>query len=288
MDRGVIVAAVTPRGKRGELDFGAAFDLMDRLCAARVDGIAMFTAAGEYPAFTTEERQRLIFLAAKRARVPLLAGVGSEELSISVELAREASRAGAQGVLLPPPLLFRYAAADIQEYYTQFAAQVGSGTALWIVSAPGLDEETSRGLLGTGLFAGIVAEGAAVQRFANAEHACLAGDEMGVGEMRRAGARGLLSSVACAIPELMVALVDASRRGEVAREDRLDALAREFDIRSREFAPPVAIKVAAGVRGITTGPLAVPVAPDRLKRLDEFREWFRGWLPAMTKMSANA
>ena len=58
-DHGVIVAALTPRGKKGELDFGAAFELIDRLCAARVRGIALFTAAGEYPAFSLEERTRL-------------------------------------------------------------------------------------------------------------------------------------------------------------------------------------------------------------------------------------
>ena len=189
--------------------------------------------------------------------------------------------------MLPPPLLFRYAAVEMREYYMQFAAQVGSRPAAWIVQSTDLDLETALGLLGTGQFAGIVAEGAAVQRLA-ADHVCLAGDEAGVCEMRRAGARGLLSAMACAIPELMVALVDACRRGECERAGRLDALAREFDLRSREFAPLVAIKAAVGLRGISTGDLPVPVAPERAKRLDEFCEWFRGWLPAMTRMSANA
>ena len=46
-DHGVIVAALTPRGKKGDLDFGAAFELIDHLCAARVRGIALFTAAGK-------------------------------------------------------------------------------------------------------------------------------------------------------------------------------------------------------------------------------------------------
>src|ERR1017187_5735688 len=76
-DHGVIVAALTPRGKKGDLDFGAAFELIDRLCAARVSGIALFTAAGEYPAFSLDERSRLLYLAAKRSRVPLYAGAGS-------------------------------------------------------------------------------------------------------------------------------------------------------------------------------------------------------------------
>ena len=94
-DHGVIVAALTPRGKKGELDFGAAFELIDRLCAARVRGIALFTAAGEYPAFSLEERTRLLYLAVKRSRVPLYAGVGSIGLDDSLTLAREARRAGA-------------------------------------------------------------------------------------------------------------------------------------------------------------------------------------------------
>ena len=87
-DHGVIVAALTPRGKKGDLDFGAAFELIDHLCAARVRGIALFTAAGEYPAFSLEERTRLLYLAVKRSRVPLYAGVGSIGLDDSLTLAQ--------------------------------------------------------------------------------------------------------------------------------------------------------------------------------------------------------
>ena len=81
-----IVAALTPRGKRGELNFGACFELLDHLCKAKVQGIALLTAAGEYPAFTIEERTRLVYLSAKRSRAPLLAGVGSERLETSLSL----------------------------------------------------------------------------------------------------------------------------------------------------------------------------------------------------------
>ncbi len=59
-DAGVIVAALTPRGKKGDVDFGAAFDMLDHFCAARVRGIALLTATGEYPAFSLDERYRLV------------------------------------------------------------------------------------------------------------------------------------------------------------------------------------------------------------------------------------
>src|SRR5215475_16216621 len=102
-DVGVIAAALTPRDKRGQLNFGGSFELLDFLCKAGVQGIALLTSAGGYSAFTVDERRRLVHLGAKRSRAPLFAGVGGEDLETSVGLAREALSAGVAGVLLPPP-----------------------------------------------------------------------------------------------------------------------------------------------------------------------------------------
>src|SRR6266545_3598539 len=124
-DHGVIAAALTPRGVRGDLDCGAVFELIDYLCAARVDGIVFFAAPGEYPAFGIEERTRVLYLAAKRSRIPLFAGVGAVSLEDSLSLAREAFSTGVAGVLLPPPHFYRYQQEEIREFYLQFAAQAG-------------------------------------------------------------------------------------------------------------------------------------------------------------------
>jgi dihydrodipicolinate synthase/N-acetylneuraminate lyase len=252
-DRGLIAAALTPRGKRGELNFGACFELIDHLCSARVQGIALLTAAGEYPAFTMEERTRLVYLGVKRSRAPLLAGVGAEDLATAVELAREALTAGACGVVLPPPLLFDYPVEEQREYYLQFVGQVGRGAEVWIDGASGADE-----LLATGQFAGVTGQGLT------------------------------LSAEACAIPELLVAHDCARRTGDVAKQEQLASLVGQFRDWADRFAPLVAVKVATGLRGIAIGALPLPVAPERLGLLDEFREWFRGWVPAAKKMAAHA
>ncbi|MEI9973491.1 MAG: dihydrodipicolinate synthase family protein [Ignavibacteriota bacterium] len=68
--QGVHAAAITPRGKNGDINFGAVFDLIDYLSAAHVNGIALFTACGEYPALAVDDRARLTYLAVKRSRVP--------------------------------------------------------------------------------------------------------------------------------------------------------------------------------------------------------------------------
>src|SRR5450432_4172038 len=136
-DHGVNVAAITPRGNHGEIDFGAVFELIDFLCAARVRGIVFFGPAGEYPALPVDERTRLLYLAVKRSRVPLFAGVGSADLDASLALAREARAAGVAGLLLPPPYFFRYRQDDLCEFYLQFAAHAGKGAVTYISNAPG-------------------------------------------------------------------------------------------------------------------------------------------------------
>src|SRR5690348_18002997 len=121
--QGVIAAAITPRPPQADINLGAAFELVDYLCKAGIHGIALFTPAGECAAVTAEERSRLVYLAVKRSRVPLLAGVGSAALDISVRLAREARDAGVAGVLLPPPATTPCHPDDLREFYLQFASQ---------------------------------------------------------------------------------------------------------------------------------------------------------------------
>jgi 4-hydroxy-tetrahydrodipicolinate synthase len=252
-ERGLIGAALTPRGKRGELNFGASFELIDQLCGAGLHGIALLTATGEYPAFTIEERTRLVYLGVKRSRAPIFAGAGAEDLDTAVEIGREALAAGATGVILPPPLLFSYPPADLREYYLQFAGQVGTGAEIWIDGAAPTDA-----LMDTGRFAGVVGSGMT------------------------------LSAEASAIPELVVGLECARKSGDAAALQRYTDSMAEFQQRAERFAPLVALKIAASMRGIPMGTLPVPVAPERAGEVDEFREWFRAWLPAVRKMARHA
>jgi 4-hydroxy-tetrahydrodipicolinate synthase len=291
-DHGVLAAALTPRGRRGDLDFGAAFELIDFLCAAQVQGIVLFAAAGEYPAFGIEERTRLLYLAVKRSRLPLYACVGAVSLDDSLCLAREAFKAGVAGVLLPPPHFYRYRQEEMREFYLQFVSQTPKGSATYIANTPSvttpIDPETALELLSTGQFAGIEDPGADSRCFAGQTWCWLAGDDSTAARARSAGARGTVSSAANAAPELVRALDCAVRTGNLDESTRLDGMLQEFHAWETRFAQPVILKVAAELRGLKVGPLPVPVSPERGRVLDEFRDWFRAWLPAVKKLSAHA
>ena len=286
-DFGVIAAALTPRGKKGDLDFGAAFEFVDYLCAARVRGIALFTPTGEYPAYSIEERTRLVYLTAKRSRVPIYAGVGSTSLDDSVNLAREAQHAGAAGVFLPPPHFFQYSQEEICEFYLQFAAQVRGGKEIWIANTPSVTSaiapETALELLGTGRFTGLEDPGANAPFFASLPIAYVSSNDAGIPRARTSGAHGILSAAAFAAPELVVSLDCALSQGNQAAAQRLDGQLQEFLAWSSEFPTHLLLKVCAGLRGLKPGAAAIPLSSKRERRLNEFREWFGAWLPSVKK-----
>ena len=276
--RVIQAAAITPRAEHGDLDFGATFELIDRLCSAGVGGIVLFDAAGEYAAFSGDERSRLVYLAVKRSRVPVIAGVGGDSLALSLALARDARQAGAAAVLLPPPYFFAYRQDDLREFYSQFARQLGGGVPVYIANRPAftstIEPETAAALLGTGHFAGI-AEADAFDCIRAAGYNALGGDSNC--EHALAAGAPVISAAACAVPRLAVDL-DRAIAGNCEEEARrLQARFREFLAWVEEFPFPVLLKAAVELRGLKAGPPAVPLPPGKLRRMDEFREWFRAW-----------
>jgi dihydrodipicolinate synthase/N-acetylneuraminate lyase len=286
--QGVIVSAVTPRGKHGDIDFGAAFELVDHCCRAGVEGILLFGEEGEYAAFSPGERSRLLHLAVKRSRVPVLAGAGSPDLAVSATLAREASDAGVAAVLAPPPLFQRPDTDDLAEYYAQLAVQSGVRN-LMLYNVPattaGIPVETALMLLETDTVAGIDEAGDAASFERLSAAACnrafelLAGRDSLFFEARRRG-HAVVSAVACAVPELLVAL------HRDPDDERLRLRFEEFLGWTERLPNMVGVKTALELRGLKTGPLPIPLSPGKQRLLNEFRDWFQAWLPSAKGKSA--
>lgn len=273
------VAAITPHDGQGEIDVGAAFELVDFLCSTleRHGGaIALFTAAGEYPALNACDRSRVLRLAVKRSRVPVLAGVGGATFDISLDLAREARDAGAEALLLPPPYFYPYGQAEIREFYLQFTAHT-PGVPVFLEHLPqftsGIGVETARELLSTGKFAGIL--DSIGDHVAAGLDAVIANDRLFA--RARCSDSAALSAAACAAPELMLAL-DAAITSSQAKDveslnRRLQELLDWFDL-----LPGVTmLRVATGLRGIKTGPPAMPIPGEKQDTVRNFKEWFKSW-----------
>ncbi len=287
---GVIASAITPhRAETPEADFSASLDLLDFLAQAGVRGIALFGSTGEFLDYSFAERQRLLYLGAKRSRVPLIAGVSHSTLTGAIQLADEAVSSGADGLLLMPPYFYRYEQPEIEQFYLQFARGTNGAVPLLIHNQPrftsALEIETVERLAATGLFAGIDDCSGDPSYFSALLHlkrkypfAVLSGSERIAAHALREGADGLISGCACAVPELLVALTNAVADGDQPCTETLHQRLLEFTTWIERFPAPIAIKRAVQLRKQKSGPLLTPLAPESGRLLEEFSAWFVKWL----------
>lgn len=298
--RGVFASAVTPRRKGSpDADFSAALELLDFLAQAGVKGICLFGATGEFFDYDFSERQRMVYLGVKRSRVPLIAGVSHATLAGAIQLADEAVHSGADGLVLMPPFFFRYSQRELEEFYLQFADAAGDAVPILLHNLPQftskLERETVRRLMGTGRFAGIKDSSGDWEYFEQLlalkrEHPFAlfnAGDRIATRALR-AGADGVISGCACAVPELLAGLARAVSAGDEAQAAALDARLIEFLDWSERFPFPVAIKCAVELRGQKAGSPLIPLAAETVQELEEFSRWFTTWLPLTRKAAAHA
>jgi len=292
---GVLAAAITPRqAQEHSIDLGATLELIDFLGERGVAGIALLGSTGEFVHFALDDRRHMLNFAARRSRVPLLVNVSHSTLDGAVGLAQDAISAGVAGLLLMPPYYFSQSQESIRSFYRTFAAEVGDAAPIYLYNIPACTTEIASGtvtdLLASGLFAGIKDSSGSLEYFqtlseqkAKTPFALLAGHERIYGQCLRMGAQGIVSGVASALPELIVALDRAHRAGAQEQINQLEGRLGEFLARVEEFPWPAGVKEAAKQRKLKAGALASPLGEAGARKLAEFGEWFRGWLPGVLR-----
>ncbi|HET6173777.1 MAG TPA: dihydrodipicolinate synthase family protein [Gaiellales bacterium] len=90
-------------------------------CGAQ--GLLCFGLAGEVFRLTPQERIAALeaIVEGVAGRIPVLAGVGTEALHSSLALAREARAAGADGLVIPPPVSTRPSRGELIRYFAEIA-----------------------------------------------------------------------------------------------------------------------------------------------------------------------
>ncbi len=120
----LITAMVTPFSDSGAIDEAAtralATHLVDRM---RNDTVLVNGTTGEAPTTSDAEKSRLIALVKDEVgdRAKVLAGVGSNDTSHTIELAKEAAEAGADGLLVVTPYYNRPPQDALVDHFTAVA-----------------------------------------------------------------------------------------------------------------------------------------------------------------------
>lgn len=297
---GVLAAAVTPsRTDSYQMDLAAALEVIDFLNARGVRGIALFGATGEFPHFSSEERMRFAHMAIKRSRVPVIVNATHSCFGEAEKIAEDAIANGAAGLLLMPPHFFRYSAEEIREFFLRMLDEVRPQVPVLLYNLPAFNNaipiEVALELIEQGAVAGIKDSSGnwdylakLVEARKKKEFVLMVGNDNLFTRGRTAGADGVISGCACAVPELVLGLNRVIELGKDAAIVSLTARLAEFIRWIETFPGPAGVREAVAVRGIKAGERSAPFAPSTEKRMEEFRDWFRDWLPMVVKEAEQA
>jgi 4-hydroxy-tetrahydrodipicolinate synthase len=119
----VLTAMVTPFTADGALDVEGAQRLATFLVDAGNDGLVISGTTGESPTTTDAEKESLVraVVEAVGDRAHVVAGVGTNDTAHTVELSRQAEKAGAGGLLLVTPYYNRPPQAGLINHFSTAA-----------------------------------------------------------------------------------------------------------------------------------------------------------------------
>ena len=266
---GIIPAVTTPFDATGAVDVAALEANLGALLDAGVHGFVATGTMGEAGSMSADERRLVVETAVRAAagRVPVVVGVSSGTPSASIGFAADAAAAGADAIMLLPPLGYR---ADPRETVAFYRA-VADASALPIMAYN--NPEASGTDLPVALIARLAAEVDAVvaikecsgdaRRIAALKSAApelevlVGGDDWAL-EGFCAGATGWVTGVGDCAPAECVELYEACRAGEL---DRARAVyARLLPLARLDMTPKLVqyFKGAQDRLGFTGGPVRAP------------------------------
>ncbi|WP_028813868.1 4-hydroxy-tetrahydrodipicolinate synthase [Streptomyces flavidovirens] len=263
-----LCAMITPFTPAGTLDLDGAQSLADRLVSeGGCEGLVLNGTTGESPTTTDAEKSALVRAVSDAVgdRASVLAGVGSADTRHTVELAREAERAGADGLLVVTPYYSRPPQDAVEAHFRRVADAVGIplmlydipgrtgtrievGTMLRLAGHPRITavKDCAYDLLGS---ATVISQ---------TDLAYYSGCEELNLPLYAVGGAGYVSTVANCAPRAMRAVLDAYDAGDTAEAARAH----------RRALPLITLTMASGLPGTVTtkgllDALGLPAGPVR-------------------------
>ncbi len=280
-----LCAMITPFTPSGALDLDGAGELAARLVTEGCDGLVLSGTTGESPTTTDAEKAALV-RAVREAVGPgpsLVAGVGTADTRHTAELARQAGRAGADGLLVVTPYYSRPPQAAVEAHFLKVAdatdlpvmvydipgrtgTRVEPATMLRLAAHPRIVavKDCAYDLLGS---ARVIAE-SGLAYYSGSEELNL--------PLYAVGGAGYVSTVANVAPRQLRAVLDAFDAGDTAGAARLNA----------RLLPLTELMMASGLPGTVTakallgGPVRDPLQPADREAVDGLRAAYESLLQA--------
>ena len=292
--KGSMVALVTPfrkpeGGGGDEVDVAALQKLVEFHIKEGTSAIVPCGTTGESATLSHEEHEQVIEMVIQtaRGRVAVIAGTGSNNTQEALRFTRHAQQAGADGALLISPYYNKPTQEGLVQHFRAVAEAVEIPIVVYnIASRTGVNIEPEtfarlakiRNIAGVKESSGNLEQMSRIKAATGDEFALISGDDALTLPVLAIGGTGVISVVANIVPKQVAQMVEAFRRGNLARARRIHyeilPLVRAMFIETN----PIPVKTAMGLmKMIPDSTLRLPMCPLSPANLARLKEVLRSY-----------
>ena len=283
---GSATALVTPFKEDGGVDYRRLEELVEQQIKAGIDALVICGTTGEASALPDEEHVAVVRTAVQTAsgRVPIIAGMGSNDTAHGVNLAKAVTAAGADALLNVTPYYNKTTQKGLIRHFQATAAASDLPVILYNVPSRtnlNIEPETYYALAKTENIVAIkecnLAQVPMTRYLCGDAYVHYSGEDGLVIPMMALGGKGVISVVGNILPEVMVAMTHAWLEGTTrAACDLQNGRAEVIAGRCCEVTP-IPVKAAMKLLGNSAGPCRMPLAEMEDKNLKRLAAGLRAY-----------
>ncbi|MCW3138678.1 MAG: 4-hydroxy-tetrahydrodipicolinate synthase [Methanophagales archaeon] len=270
--QGVYPALITPFTKDDEVDAAGLKRMVEYVEEGGVAGIVPCGTTGESATLSHEEHKRVIDIVVANAKVPVIAGTGSNNTREAVELTRYAADAGAEACLLITPYYNKPNVRGLKEHFRQIGDSAEIPLILYnIPSRTGLNMSAEtmveiaaevESVKGVKEASGNLKQVGAIIKLAKErglDFTVVAGDDFLTLPIMSLGGKGVISVAANIAPQPMCEMVNAMLNGDIEKAKEINL--RLFPLFEAMFLEtnPIPVKRTAELMGLPAGHVRLPL-----------------------------
>lgn len=268
---GAGVAIVTPFNKDESINYDRLDELIDYHCNHGTDSIIICGTTGESATLTEAEHIECVKFTIDRVkgRLPVVAGTGSNCTRTAIEMSKEASDYGADGLLLVTPYYNKATQSGLIAHYTAVAKEARSPIIMYsVASRTGCNIEPATvaelvknvdNIVGVKEASGNISQVAKIMELTDGNIDLYSGNDDQIVPLLSLGAKGVISVLSNVAPKETHDICEKFFQGDIAGSRDLQL--RALPLIEQLFCEvnPIPVKRAVTLMGMDCGPLRMPL-----------------------------
>ena len=268
---GAGVAIVTPFNEDGSINYDRLDELIEFHCEHKTDSIVICGTTGESATMTEEEHMQCVKFTIDRVnkRVPVIAGTGSNCTRTAIDMSKEASEYGADGLLLVTPYYNKATQNGLIGHFSAVAKEVTAPIIMYsVASRTGCNIEPATAaklvkevdnIVGIKEASGNISQVAKIMNLTDGNIDVYSGNDDQIVPILSLGGKGVISVLSNVAPRETHDICASFFAGDIAGSRALQLKALPLIEALCCEVNPIPVKKAVNLMGMEVGGLRMPL-----------------------------